>query len=76
VTLPRVSHQILSWYCLIEQVIGAGQSHCEIRNLDIVSYSSMFTDSVGMQDSVRLKWFNLMFLRPCIIVQNYFINQL
>jgi hypothetical protein len=42
----------------MEQVIGTGQSNCEIRNLDIVSYSSMFADSVGMQDSVRLKCFS------------------
>jgi hypothetical protein len=57
VTLPRVSHQILSWCCLIEQVIGTGQSHCEIRNLDIVGYSSMIADSVSVQDSVRLERF-------------------
>jgi hypothetical protein len=58
VTLPRVSYQILLWCCLIEQVIGTGQSHCEIRNLDIVGYSSMFADGVSMQDSVRLKRFS------------------
>jgi hypothetical protein len=61
VTLPGVSHQFLPWCCLTEQVIGTGQSHSEIRNLDIVSYSSMIADSVAMQDFIRPKCF--LFLR-------------
>ena len=48
VTLPGVSHQFLSLFCLLEQAIGTGRSHSDIRNLDTVRYSSVFADSVGV----------------------------
>ena len=53
-TLPRVSRRFPSWCCLMERAIGTGQSHCEVRNLDIVSYLAIiYRVSHGLRSLLR-----------------------